>query len=195
MIALPAHAGTREAMAEAMVRMMEAMGMFDPSAMGALPMGAPFGGSGWTPGLGMPGASPWGAPFQTPSDAFDKGGEMMKRFTEGMPMQGAGGSQMFPWSGSSLEGVWEGRNGELLIVQGDRFRIYPGHVGYVEGYLKLSGDRLAMYNPQDQAARPFEVARHEGRLVLRDEAGQLYLYRRLWTEEVPTGAANPSREK
>jgi hypothetical protein len=156
-----ARAETREAMADAMVRMMEAMGMFNPSGS-SMPMGTPFG----APGFRMPGGSPWGMPG-------------------GMP----GGT--FPWApGSGLEGVWEGRNGELLIVQGDRFRIYPGSAGYLEGQLKLSGDRLAMYSPQDDEVRPFEYAEKEGRLVLRDDAGSLYLYRRLRLGE-PPGPSGP----
>jgi hypothetical protein len=195
---VPAQAGTREAMAEAMARMMEAMGMFQPSGMSSMPMGLPFGAYGLTPGLGgMSGTAPWGMPFQDPSGAFGKGGQWMNQFSRGMPMPGSGGAgkQMFPWMGSPLEGVWEGRNGELLIVQGDRFRIYPGNAGYVDGYLKLSGDRLAMYNPSDQNARPFEYAESEGRMVLRDAAGQIYLYRRLWLQEAEGTGATTAREK
>jgi hypothetical protein len=183
-------------MAETMVRMMEAMGLFDPAAMSPMPMGTPFGGPGWAPGAGgfdMPGGSPWGMPLQDPSGTVGRGEDMMRRFSEGMGMPGG----MFPWgSGSRLEGVWEGRNGELLIVQGDRFRIYPGSAGYVDGYLKLNGDRLAMYSPEDANVRPFEFAESEGRLVLRDDGGALYLYRRLWLderEEAPAAATMPRR--
>ena len=194
-----ATAGTREAMADAMVRMMEAMGLFDPSSMAAMAPGAPFGAPGSTPGFGgfgMPGAAPWELPSSDPSGAMAKGGEMMKRFSEGMGVPGDMTGGMLPWaSGSRLEGVWEGRNGELLIVQGDRFRIYPGNAGYVEGYLRLSGDRLAMYNPEDANLRPFEYAESQGRLVLRDEAGSLYLYRRLWLDQEQRPAAATPAEK
>jgi hypothetical protein len=170
-------------MADAMVRMMEAMGLFEPSAISSMPMGAPFAAPGMTPGFGgfgMPGAAPWTMPSQDPSGTMEKSREMMKQFSERMGMPGDMTSGMFPWApGSGLEGIWEGRNGELLIVQGNRFRIYPGHAGYVEGYFQLSGDRLALYNPQDDNVRPFEFAESEGRLVLRDDTGSLYLYRRL----------------
>jgi hypothetical protein len=195
----PATAATREAMAEAMVRMMEAMGLFDPSSMSGMPPGAAFAAPSWGPGsggFGMPGASPWELPSTDPSGAMDKGREVMKRFSEGMGMPADMPGVILPWaSRSRLEGVWEGRNGELLIVQGDRFRIYPGNAGYVEGYLQLSGDRLAMYNPEDANLRPFEYAESEGRLVLRDDAGSLYLYRRLWLDEEQRPATVPAREK
>jgi hypothetical protein len=191
-----ARADTREAMAEAMVRMMEAMGLFDPAAMGSMPMGAPFGAGGWPGGLGTPGMAPWGMPMQDPAQTMERGAEMMKQYADGMPMPEGMGSRVLPWSsGSRLEGVWEGRNGELLIVQGNRFRIYPGSAGYVDGFLKLSGDRLALYNSKDANIRPFEYAESEGRLVLRDQAGGLLLYRRLWLDEQRAPATSTDPEK
>jgi hypothetical protein len=185
-------------MADAMVRMMEAMGMFDPQSMASMPMPTPFGSSAWSPGLGgfgMPGGSPWGM-LQDPSAAIEKGGKMAKQFSEGMPLSGGSGTGSFPWeSGSPLEGVWEGRNGELLIVKGNRFRIYPGTAGYLDGYLRTSGDKLALYNPEDANIRPFEYAKSEGRLALRDDAGAVYLYRRLWMDAQKTPAASTMPEK
>lgn len=116
---------------------------------------------------------------------------MMQQFSgAGMPGFGQG----FPWSGTGLQGIWEGRNGELLIVQGNRFRLYPGNAGYLDGYMQLSGDRLALYNPQDAHTQPFEYAESDGRLVLRDGAGQIYLYRRLQLDRdaaAPSGMPSP----
>lgn len=187
--------GTREMMADAMARMMEAMGLFGSTAGGAgmnpMTMAGPNWGLGpggfGMPG-GMPGGMPWGSGMPSPQGGF---GEMMKPFTSGA-FPGAKG---LPWAGSPLEGVWEGRNGELLIVQGNRFRLYPGESGYLDGYLQISGDRLALYNPSDAQTRPFEYAESEGRLVLRDGGGQVYLYRRLFLDEQtsPTPAQAPAR--
>lgn len=194
-----AQAGTREAMADAMAKMMEAMGMLDNGPATSAPMAPPFGPSGWTPGFGsfgMPGTSPWNMPFQDPSGAMSKGGEMMNQFSQRMPIPGDyTGKQGFPWIPTRLDGVWEGRSGELLIVQGNRFRIYPGTAGFVDGYIQTRGDRLAMYSPADDSARPFEFAESEGRLVLRDVAGQLFLYRRLWLDETQSGTDTASAPK
>jgi hypothetical protein len=49
----------------------------------------------------------------------------------------------------------------------------------VDGLVRIRGDRLALYNPADQSAQPFEFAESRGRLVMRDLAGQVYMYRRL----------------
>jgi hypothetical protein len=164
-------------MADAMSRMMEAMGLFDsgptPGTGGSMPMDpmsmtGPWGSAAGPWGSGMP----WGGPFQDPSRAFQMG-EMMNRFSR--QMRAPGGT----WSPSRLEGVWEGRSGELLIVQGDRFRIYSPDVQRVDGLIQVREDRLALYNPLDEQAQPFQFAESEGRLVMRDLSGQVYLYRRL----------------
>lgn len=88
--------------------------------------------------------------------------------------------QMLPGGATALEGIWEGRDGGLLIVQGHRFRVQSAQGGYVEGLFQQRGDRIAMYDPGSDSVRPYEFAEQDGRLVLRDPAGSVYLYRRLW---------------
>ncbi len=175
-------AAPRAAMAEAMAKMMEAMGFLGPALPGSMPSPVP----GVMPGMlpspltGMPGAAD---PKTLMDQGMEKGGAALQQMTESMKMPDTPASFM-PWGTSSrLEGVWEGRNGELLIVQGNRFRIYPGASHYVDGYIQLQGDRLALYNPGNEHIRPFEFAESEGRLALRDPAGTLFLYRRLWLEQ------------
>ena len=175
-------AAPRAAMAEAMAKMMEAMGFLGPALPGSMPSPVP----GVMPGMlpspltGMPGAAD---PKTLMDQGMEKGGAALQQMTEGMKMPDTPASFM-PWgTPSRLDGVWEGRNGELLIVQGNRFRIYPGASHYVDGYIQLQGDRLALYNPGNEHIRPFEFAESEGRLALRDPAGTLFLYRRLWLEQ------------
>ena len=175
-------AAPRAAMAEAMAKMMEAMGFLGPALPGSMPSPVP----GVMPGMlpspltGMPGATD---PKTLMDQGMEKGGAALQQMTEGMKMPDTPASFM-PWgTPSRLDGVWEGRNGELLIVQGNRFRIYPGASHYVDGYIQLQGDRLALYNPGNEHIRPFEFAESEGRLALRDPAGTLFLYRRLWLEQ------------
>lgn len=167
-------AGTREAMADAMVRMMDAMGFLDSGSTPSYP-----GGSSWAPAFGsfaMPGSVPWGAPYQERSPASAMG-DAMRQFSRGL--SAPGGGQPFPWTGSPMEGIWEGRGGELLIVQGNRFRIYAGTAEHVDGYIMVRADRLALYNPIDTNTQLYQYAESQGRLVLKDASGQLYLYRRL----------------
>ncbi len=182
-----ARPGAREVMADAMAKMMEAVGLFD-SASAQRDLGGgfadpwsprgPFSASGWGQILG----APWGGPVPDRSRAAAMGGPM-QQFTRRMLPPGEGsGDWPVVWKPSQLEGVWEGRDGELVIVQGERFRIYSPELRRVDGLMRIQGDRLALYNPLDGQARPFEFAGHQGRLIMRDLAGRLYLYRRLWLD-------------
>lgn len=165
------NSAARSAMADAMSRMMEAMGLFgsatDParSMYGGMP--SPFGMPGWPGGtLGMP---------------FGGGSQMWDQFYRSIP----GLSQMpqmpqLPWSGSALEGAWEAAGGGLLLVQGPYYRLYAPQGGFVDGSIQVTGDRLRLSNSQAGFNLEFEYAMdQEGRLAMRDQGGQIYLYRRL----------------
>lgn len=174
----------REVMADAMARMMEAMGLFDSTSeqrdLGSAFMDrwssqGPFGASGWDSAFG----AHWDGPVRDRRRALAMR-ELMRRFgRQLLPPGGSSGAWSPARQSSRLEGVWEGRDGELLVVQGSRFRIYSAQFQRVDGLLQIRGNRLALYNPLDRQARPFEFVERQGRLILRDRAGQLYLYRRL----------------
>lgn len=181
---------TGEAMAEAMTRMMDAMGLTGEESPGdALSQGMrePLSpdSPGWSVMMGRDNPM---------TDTLREGfGDSMRQF--GMPgadrWLDAPGS---PWRRTRLDGIWEGSNGGLLIVRGYRFRLYQPNAGYIDGLIQQRGERLAMYNPANDTAHPYEFALDRGRLVLRDAAGTLFLYRRLWLEDNPPGAPfNPSQ--
>ncbi len=166
----------RQAMADAMTRMMEAMGFLGSGAntassmaRGQMPgMPSPFGMPGL--GIGMPNWPSGGMPYSG-------GGAMMDQFSQAVP--GIGQMPYMPWSGSVLEGVWEAAGGGLLIVQGSNYRLYAPNGGYVDGTIQVSGDRLEMANARAGFVLDFDYALDQGRLALRDQNGQVYPYRRL----------------
>ena len=174
---------SRQAMADGMARMMEAMGFLgsgantaNSMARGQMPgMPSPFGMPGL--GMGMPGMPSSGMPFSGGNQmdqAGRMGGTMMDQFSQTVPGMG-----QMPWSGSALEGVWEIAGGGLLIVQGSNYRLYAPDGGYVDGTLQVSGDRLQMANARAGFVLQFDYALDQGRLAMRDQSGQVYLYRRL----------------
>jgi len=131
---------SRQAMADGMARMMEAMGFLgsgantaNSMARGQMPgMPSPFGMPGL--GMGMPGMPSSGMPFSGGNQmdqAGRMGGTMMDQFSQTVPGMG-----QMPWSGSALEGVWEIAGGGLLIVQGSNYRLYAPDGGYVDGPCK-----------------------------------------------------------
>jgi hypothetical protein len=181
--------GAREtmagAMANAMVRMMEAMGLFGGGSYGS------WGGVPAMSGLmrpygsmmGMPGGSPWGMPMQDPSQALGMGTDAMKQMYPGIPGAGAGTGT------ERLDGVWEGSGGDLLIVQGGRYRIYAPQDQYIDGLLQQQSSRVALYNVQDGHTQVFEFATQDGRLALRNAGGQVYLFRRFGGSPLASGLA------
>jgi hypothetical protein len=166
----------REVMAQMMVRMMEAMGLFGGGSWGSgaglatLPGLFPYGAL-----MGMPGASPYGLPLQDPSKAMGMGTDLMRQLAQGVPGAATGSGL---GGGGQLDGVWEGGGGDLLIVQDGRYRIYAPQDQYVDGWLQQQAGRVALYNTQDGHSQVFEFATQDGRLALRDAKGQVYLYRR-----------------
>lgn len=166
----------RRAMADAMVRMMEIMGLFGGGSLGSwggVPnvsgLTSPFG--SW---MGMPGASPWGMPFQDPSKATGWGSNMMSQMAQGVPGASTGSGT----GAEPLDGVWEGGGGDLLIVQGGRYRIYAPQDQYIDGMLQQQSNRVALFNAQDGQTQIFDFATQDGRLALRGAGGEVYLYRR-----------------
>jgi hypothetical protein len=159
---------------EAMARMMDAMGLLGDGAVdtpapvpGAMSgFGAPFG-MGQMPWPGMPGA------------AMPDMGTWMQQMPGMMQLPHLPG-----WRRTTLDGIWEGPDGALFIVQAHRFRLYSSRGDYIDGLIQQRGDRVAMYDPEHDVARPYELAQHQGRLVLRDPEGHVYLYRRLWHDDI-----------
>ncbi|MBK5930943.1 hypothetical protein [Halochromatium salexigens] len=176
LVPAPATAGdAADAMAQAMARMMEAMGLFDgdgdapaSSMPSMMPGMSPFGGQ-------MPwGQMPGYESFADPITAFG-----MRGMTDAFTANGG-----WPWasSGNRLDGIWEGRDGGLMILRQPRFRLHAAQGGHIEGLFQHRGERIAFYEPTTESVRAYELAEQQGRLVMRDAAGNTYLYRRLWLE-------------
>lgn len=214
--------GTREAMADAMVRMMDAMGMFkdrdsgasrytserstrrtwspgsgmgnwpgmNPMSMpGQTPWSPTWMGMGGMPGLSSPWSSPWtgmgGMPgLSSPWDPRGWGSQIPGFNQGGFPayeMPWGGGPPWGPgYEEGPIEGAWESPSGELLLIEGSRYRMYAGESRHLDGQVRIEGDRLFLSNPEHRSAQRFEFYRRDDGLLLRDEGGQLYIYRRVF---------------
>ena len=181
----------RNVMAEAMARMMEAMGLFDDGDAAFNPMPYMVPGMGSVGGGQMPWAQmPWTPLLWNQMPGYGAFADRAGRFgLDGFGAQMPGAGSMpgwFPGGGATgLDGVWEGRDGGLLIVGGRRFRLQAARGGHLEGLIRRERDRLALYEPETDTVRAYEMAEQNGRLVLRDDAGNTFLYRRLWLHDDP----------
>lgn len=170
-----------EAMAKAIVRMMETMGFADSNANrvpgsglpgASYPMGMAGGMAGWPSAFGsMPGFGVQGMPFPDSAQS--------KRMAEQVFRQASPDGEGRAEAGSALEGIWEDNQDGLLIVQGGDYRIYASCKGFIEGTIQVGAERVELTNRQENFVQTFEFALDQGRLVLRDRHGQVFLYRRL----------------
>lgn len=171
--------GSGERMAEAMTRMMEAFGFGDSWNPSDSQPGQGLNDA--MPGMMNPRGGSWASGFGDPVREFGLPGPLQQF-----------GRALGALQPTRLDGIWEGRDGGLLIVRGSRFRLYQFNAGFIDGLIQERGQRIALYDPNTNSARPYEFALQSGRLALRDAAGKVYLYRRLWLEnDLPNDSFSP----
>jgi len=89
----------------------------------------------------------------------------------------------WPGAGSNpgpLDGDWEDPAGHILSIGNDRFRISQSPDRYSEGYLLLEKGKIVSLQTRDSnQKRYYQYAVQDDRLVLRDTAGNLLLFRRI----------------
>lgn len=85
------------------------------------------------------------------------------------------------WPGPGpLDGEWEDPTGNILAVANGRFRISQSYDRYSEGYISLESDQLlSLRTRESNTKRYYEYAHQDGKLVLRDDSGNLLLFRRI----------------
>jgi hypothetical protein len=163
-----------ETMAQVMARMMEAMGLLGDGPNAPVPPPFPLGGVGAA--TGTPSGVGRRSSLPDPEQASAQVADLLGDMTETL-------SRAAGFRGTDLDGIWEGRDGGLLIIRGHRFRLQAAQGGHLEGLIQQRGNRVALYEPSGDTVRPYEFAEQQGRLVLRDPKGRVYLYRQLWLDE------------
>lgn len=183
---------------EAMLRMMEVMGLIDRgslplgvpylpgysptmmSGMGGYPMMGPGMAPGMSPGMGMvPGMSPmspWSGMGQFPGTSMWQGGGLPN--ASGMPFNGWTGRQNTVVAPENLDGAWELTNGSFVLIKGRKARLYVSkekHQDFTIGY-----DRQTLWwTPKGgNTTSHYRYQERDGRMVLRDNKGKTLLLRR-----------------
>lgn len=177
--------GRQHPFMESMQIMMDSMGLSRGGSAG--PFDSP-----WSQFGQMSGANPM--------SAWGSGGSQMQQMMGKWPQMGGsdpfsqfGGQWMqapqnMPFMGSQLDGLWRGRSGDALLIKGNQYRIQAGKNRSVQGRLLVKGNQLWLQNAQTKSVKQYEFANDSGRLVLRDEYGQLLLYRRFDGQSLPGGS-------
>lgn len=76
-----------------------------------------------------------------------------------------------------LDGSWQGVGQDVLIIRGDRFRLYMNANQFRDGYISVKGNQLTMIVPNEKTQRTFEFAEFNGFLALKTEQGQVLRYK------------------
>ena len=165
---------------EAMVRMMEVMGLID---RGPVTLGVPY-----MPGAGGPGV--WGGhpgmgPY--PGIAGWPGGGMPGM--TGWPNSGIAGLPGFPGGSgfrygpdrtavADLDGLWELSNGGFAIIKGQAARLYLTRERYQDFLVGYDG-RHFWWSPRgSNVSTRYRYQMRDGRMILRDNDGKVLLMRR-----------------
>ena len=136
---------------------------------------------GYMSGFGFPydqwpGFSPWRSPWPS----------MLGRpRMSGFPGPGAswGERSYDPWnvlpSANRLDGIWQGLNGEIVTIRGNRIWIQNPSGQTINGAFMTYGNRMIAYCAQTDYTCSCTFERRGDMLALQNEAGDILLFRRL----------------
>jgi hypothetical protein len=205
---LAASSAASSLMSQAMLSMMDAMGNLAQqyNRNRDWSYGQPF--SGWQgmysapwAAYGMPGAIPGQQQMQGFMNQAPEAASSAQQTLQGMAQQlpNTATGRAYPPAQSSLDGIWQGRDGEIVLVMYGHFRIYADSDHYRDGYYQIDENWITLFDPRSGSSKTYEYAFSEGRMVLRDENDQLLLYRQLPIPVPPysifSGQSQPSTQQ
>ena len=82
-------------------------------------------------------------------------------------------------SRSEVDGIWMGRNGEIVLVMYGYFRIYAHAETYQDGRYLIEDEMLLLLNPETGMTRKYQFVLNNGRMIMRDRFGNYLLFKQL----------------
>lgn len=173
-------------MSQAMITMMDAMGEMAHGYRNR-------GDSGWGGWQGM-NAVPWSAyavPGMTAlSGSGIPGQAQMQELASQAPQSYIQGQSSLQdllqqptyWRNSDpspLNGIWQGQQGEIVLVMYGHFRVYASPDVYRDGDYEIRDGYIIMRDPKTGMQKPYEYVLDKGRMVMRDSDGDLLLFRQM----------------
>ncbi len=80
---------------------------------------------------------------------------------------------------SPLEGTWQGLNGEILILRGNRFLIRSPSGQTVHGIFMIYGNRMIAYCVESDNVCRFALGMRNNMLAFQSESGAILSFKRL----------------
>jgi len=81
---------------------------------------------------------------------------------------------------STLEGMWQGSNGEMIAIKENRFLYSDKGTQKFSGYLSIGHDRFQATIPSSKTVANYEYWLKENKLTVRDEAGRVLYFQRVY---------------
>lgn len=91
----------------------------------------------------------------------------------------AGGAAFGAMGSTNLDGAWRGQNGEILLIEGKRFRLHADRRRYLDGRLGRRGNIVGFLYPKRQTALLYRYQISGNRLALQSRDRSIRYFQRL----------------
>ncbi len=82
---------------------------------------------------------------------------------------------------ASLDGVWRAAGGDLLIIEGNRFKIYSGQQSSQSTFV-IQNNQFIIHDPISSQARQYNFQQQGENIALQDEQGQILYFQRIYAK-------------
>jgi len=91
----------------------------------------------------------------------------------------AGDAAFGAMGSTNLDGAWRGQNGEILLIEGKRFRLHADRRRYLDGRLGRRGNIVGFLYPKRQTALLYRYQISGNRLALQSRDRRIRYFQRL----------------
>lgn len=121
-----------------------------------------------------------GLPMSAASQAYNPmSGGMMGAPGMGSQLGQAGNAALAAMGSGSLDGAWRGQNGEILLIEGRRFRLHADPKRYLDGRLGRRGNIVGFLYPERETALLYRYQISGNRLALQSRDRNIRYFQRL----------------
>ena len=97
----------------------------------------------------------------------------------GQQMGQAGNAALGATGSDSLDGAWRGQQGEVLLIEGQRFRLHADRRRYLDGRLRRRGNIVGFLYPKRETALLYRYQISGDRLALQSRDRKIMVYQRV----------------
>ena len=104
---------------------------------------------------------------------------LASQFGQGQDLAQAGNAALSSMNGASLDGAWRGQNGEILLIEGPRFRLHADQRRYLDGRLGRRDNIVGFLYPKSNTALLYHSQISGDKLALQDRQQRTRYFQRI----------------